>query len=51
MSVLELLKLLLSKETRQTAGEILKLIKRSPEWKKDLVIVEGKFSSSNKEQT
>jgi anti-sigma regulatory factor (Ser/Thr protein kinase) len=50
MSFFKLLKMLLSKETRETAGEILKLIKRSPEWKKDLVIAEGKFSSSNKEQ-
>lgn len=50
MSVLELLKMLLSKETYETTGEILRLIKRSPEWKKDLVIVEGKLSLSNKEQ-
>jgi anti-sigma regulatory factor (Ser/Thr protein kinase) len=49
MSLLEFLRLLVSKDTRETAKEVLRLVKRSPEWKKDIVLLEGKFPAGEEE--
>lgn len=52
MPMVELLRILLSRETRETVHRVVKLIaRRSPEWKKDLVVVEGKFSPRQREQS
>lgn len=48
MSLIGVMKILLSSESRKTAAEILSVIKKSPEWKKDLMVVNESFSASKR---
>ena len=50
MPLYEILKLLFSKESRQTVGEALKAFRRTPEWKHDLVAIDESFGSLENHQ-
>ena len=50
MPILELLRILFSKEARNSASGVMKFIRRQPEWKQDVVTLSGKFTDGRKEQ-
>ena len=50
MSVIDLLKLLLSKDSRETVGFVLKKLRSAPEWRKDVVLLQEKFTRKQKLQ-
>ena len=43
MSMLDVLRLLFSKEARETIGDVLARLRASPEWKQELVLINEKF--------
>lgn len=44
MSLFDLFKMFLSRETRETASDVIKALKKTPEWKQDIVVIDEVFS-------